>query len=164
MNDKKPESSREWYRRTTRRSIRAIVFATIFASVFAFVGFFLIPRDVTLHLQVFNGAWTIPAFGGIWLCAFILIWLLPMRELGFRSQECMERMEAQVTDFVRDASQTLRKVEDAALKVSSKAEKADIERMTQALERVALRLEGDAPRLDLLKEAEEQEKERDHVA
>ena len=100
MTDLKPppEGIRAWYSRTTRRAIRSIVWSTAIAAVFAVVGYFAASDEITLRLNNLNGAWTIPAFGGIWLAAFILIWLVPMREVSFRGQESMERIEKKFID------------------------------------------------------------------
>ena len=135
------ENARDWYRRTTRNAIRSIAGATVVAAVAAVLGFVLVPHEYTLSLQVFNGAWTIPAFGGIWLAAFIFIWLIPMRELGFRSQECMERMEERLITFLDDAKLFLTDARRVLDKIEAKT--AEVDRMMATLDRIADSVEPD---------------------
>lgn len=148
------ESSRAWYSRTTKKALRSLVWATITATLLAGVLFVAVPNTIVLKAQIFNGAWTIPVYGGLWLASFILIFLIPQRELGFRSQECLERMEAKVSAFVDDAKLALADMRAAAAKVSARADAADIPRAIQVLENISAKLDGDKPRLDLLTDAE----------
>lgn len=100
-NETKPmekfEPARAWYERTTRKSRKLIVAASTIGLLSALVFFFVVPHEYTLRLQVFNGAWVIPVFGAIWIWAFVWIFLIPSREVGFRSQESIERMENSIT-------------------------------------------------------------------
>lgn len=94
MNDHEP--IRKWYRRTTRAALIALCWTAVISIVFSVVAFLFIPQDVTAKLQVFNGAFTIPVFGGLWIASFIFLWLNPSREVMFRSQESMERMGSDI--------------------------------------------------------------------
>lgn len=100
-NETKPaekfEPARTWYERTTRKSRKLIAAASVIGLLSALVFFFVVPHEYTLRLQVFNGAWVIPVFGAIWIWAFVWIFLIPSREVGFRSQESIERMENSIT-------------------------------------------------------------------
>lgn len=96
----KAEPIRDWYRRATRRAMRAVAWSSIALLVGAVALFFTLSGDATLRLQVFNGAYTIPVAALVWIVAFTVIWLVPMRELGFRSQESMERLEARLGERV----------------------------------------------------------------
>lgn len=90
--ERREESIRAWYDRKTRHARMGLGIGAAAILVFAVIFFLLAPSWLNLKLQVFNGAVTIPFFGGLWLAAFIIIWLVPMREVGFRSQEVMEKM------------------------------------------------------------------------
>jgi len=89
----KDEGIRAWYNRTTRHALRALFGATLVAAFGMIVFWFLVPPQWAARLQTANGGYTIPVFGGLWILAFIYIWLVPMRELSFRGQESLERTE-----------------------------------------------------------------------
>lgn len=89
----KYENLRAWYTRATRKAIRGLVAATVFAALGMFAFWLVVPLDVASRLQTANGAFTIPVFGGLWIAAFMFIWLIPMRELSFRGQESLDRTE-----------------------------------------------------------------------
>jgi hypothetical protein len=93
-----PESIRSWYRRTTRAALIALVWSAIAAGILSVAAFFFMPQDAIVKVQTFNGAFTVPVFGGLWIASFIFLWLNPSREVMFRSQEGMDRMEARFDD------------------------------------------------------------------
>lgn len=90
------EGIRSWYKRNTKRSIRALIGASIILIVAAIVLWILAELPFLARMQTFNGALVIPGFGGLWIASFMFIWLIPMREVSFRGQESMERMEAKL--------------------------------------------------------------------
>lgn len=89
---------RAWYERSTKRARRALLWATVIMAAGMFVFYFCVPPHWAARLQTANGAYTIPAFGGLWIAAFMFIWLIPMRELSFRGQESFERTENRLKD------------------------------------------------------------------
>jgi hypothetical protein len=89
--NEKQESIRGWYARTTSKVRHGLVWATIVTCLFALVFYFVAPHSVHLSLQIFNGAVVIPAAAAIWIAAFVYIFLIPNREVGFRSQEAIEQ-------------------------------------------------------------------------
>jgi len=87
---------REWYQTNTRKAMRGLIGATVIL-LLAIVGVWIFaPLDKLQHAQTFNGALVIPGFGGLWIASFMFIWLIPMREVSFRGQESMERMEDKI--------------------------------------------------------------------
>lgn len=96
----KGEGIRAWNERTTRKARVALVGATAILAAVAVIFWTYAPLEMTARLQTFNGAITIPAAGGIWIAAFMAIWLIPMRELSFRGQESLERMEVRIQDAI----------------------------------------------------------------
>jgi hypothetical protein len=112
----KPESIREWYDRTTRKTRLVIGWSSVLMVVSAVFFFFLVPHAVTLRLQVFNGAWVIPIAALIWIVAFVWIFLIPSREVGFRSQEALDKttamMEAAVEGHIKPALEVWRRLGD----------------------------------------------------
>lgn len=134
---RKDESVRAWYEHATKRARKALAFATLVTTVVAVLAFIFAPEKLILHAQVFNGALTIPAAGGIWIAAFMFIWLIPMRELSFRSQESLERTEARVQDAVENklapAIDTWKRVGD---KVESEIAGGLVEELRAAIKEV----------------------------
>lgn len=110
----KPESIRQWYNRTTSKMR---VFLTIFTAI-AIVGgvvfFFAVPHAVNVKLQTFNGAIVIPIAALIWILAFVYIFLVPSREVGFRSQESIEQtvdiLHNAVENKIRPALETWQRI------------------------------------------------------
>lgn len=86
----KPESIRQWYDRTTRKWRKGLWGASVV--VLAVMGFAYATLDThTLaRLQTFNGALTIPLWGGLWILSFIFMFLIPSREASFRGQEALD--------------------------------------------------------------------------
>lgn len=145
------ESIRQWYQRTTR-SARKVVIYGMCVSVLAimimglFSSFGLLAR-----IQTANGALTIPLIGGIWIFAFIFMFLVPSREASFRGQETMEKgvdllkqaideklgpaaevwmrvgkkVEAEFPSFLAEAKATLSEAREAIRKVDIIAQKND---------------------------------------
>ena len=87
------ETMRQWYTRKTRGALRALFASTAIVLVAAVLLWTLAEMEFLARMQTFNGALIIPCFGGIWIAAFLFIWLIPMRELSFRGQESLDRME-----------------------------------------------------------------------
>lgn len=92
MDDKnaKPESIRQWYERTTRKARKAFVWATVFSLAVMVAMWVVAPMTTLGKLQTFNGALTVPLIGGLWIFAFIFMFLIPSREASFRAQETVE--------------------------------------------------------------------------
>lgn len=90
------EGIRSWYKRKTRKAIVGLIGATVILIVAATLVWVFAPMAGIARAQTFNGALTIPGFGGLWIASFMFIWLIPMREVSFRGQESMERMEAKL--------------------------------------------------------------------
>jgi len=130
----RPDGVRSWYDRTTKRARRALAFSSVVTLVGAILLYLLAPHSLHLNLQVFNGAYVIPVAGGIWIAAFMFIWLIPMRELSFRSQESLERTEARVEDAIENriipAVETWKRVGDPA---ESEIEAGLVEEMRAAV-------------------------------
>jgi hypothetical protein len=89
--ERRKESIRAWYERTTRRARKAIVLAT-FASL-GIMGVMWLTASLPLlqRVQTWNGALTVPLLGGVWIMSFIYMFLVPSREASFRGQESIER-------------------------------------------------------------------------
>jgi hypothetical protein len=66
----------------------------------AVVLFIYAPASMHQSLQQFNGAYVIPVAGGIWILGFLYIFLIPQREVGFRSQEFIESMSNSVKETI----------------------------------------------------------------
>lgn len=94
----KNETIREWYHRTTNKWMKGLIGATCIALVSAVFLYALATTPFLAKLQTFNGAMTIPVAGAIWLLSFVYIFLVPNREVGFRSMESLERMEDRVSE------------------------------------------------------------------
>ncbi len=125
---------RAWYEETTRRARRALGVASVLA-VAGVLGFYsFAPEHVTLKLQILNGAWTIPAFGGLWLAAFIFIWLLPMREVSFRGQESMEDLCRKVDDSMGTALRALEPWRRLGERLEARFGDEALDRLERALE------------------------------
>jgi hypothetical protein len=90
-HDPKPEGVRAWYDRTTRKWRKLLVVAVVGAVAISLLFYFGASKETHLTLQVFNGAIVIPVAAAIWIAAFVYIFLVPNREVGFRSQEAIER-------------------------------------------------------------------------
>lgn len=96
------EGIRQWYNRTTRTWRKALVWATIVAIVGAIVFYCLGSTNLFSRIQTYNGALTIPVGAGLWMAAFVFIFLIPSREAGFRSQEWIEIAVAILQKAVRE--------------------------------------------------------------
>jgi len=103
------EGIRAWYKKTTRSAWKALWGATLITGVIAVLLWTLASMGTLQHLQTFNGAIVIPAAGGIWIVAFIYLWLVPMRELSFRGQESLERTEGRFKDALEKWAEVLEK-------------------------------------------------------
>lgn len=137
------ETIRTWYRRTTRRAIVSLWIVTSICTVGSVVFYVYAPSSLHLELQVFNGAVTIPVAAAIWIASFILVWLLPMRETAFRSQEAMERVDARLEDLDHRVRETLDRVDRVAEKAEAKLDKVDPERFEADVAAIRRRVERD---------------------
>jgi hypothetical protein len=142
------ESIREWYRKTTKKSLVSLWWAAFFSSIGAVLFYVFAPPSVHLKLQVFNGAITIPVAGAIWIVSFILLWLVPMRETAFRSQESMERMESRFLELQKKAESAIGKVETAADKVNKMIDDGVVERVEGHMKAIRERIERDTKPLE----------------
>lgn len=97
---KKGESVRAWYHRTTSGARKFLLYFSAIAIVAAIALFMLAPQSLHASIQQFNGAYIIPVAGGIWILGFLYIFLIPQREVGFRSQEFIESMSNSVRETI----------------------------------------------------------------
>lgn len=152
------EPIRQWYQKTTKKALRSLWWATAISFVGAVLFYVLAPSNVHLKLQIFNGAITIPVAGAIWIVSFILLWLVPMRETAFRSQESMERMESRIEERLKKADVVIdrfdrisKQIEDGThpllnrMEGHMKAIRERIERDTKPLENPQRRDRSDPP-------------------
>jgi hypothetical protein len=95
---RKPESIRGWYHRTTSGARKFLVIFSLIAIASAIVLFLCAPQELHASVQQFNGAYVIPVAGLIWILGFLYIFLIPQREVGFRTQEFIEAMSNSVRD------------------------------------------------------------------
>lgn len=110
----KPESIRGWYRRTTKNSRTWFVMMTVVA-LSVMMGMWVMAPMATLgRLQTFNGALTVPLIGGLWIFAFIFMFLVPSREASFRAQEALEdgitTMKRMIEESVIPAAKALERI------------------------------------------------------
>jgi hypothetical protein len=119
----KSESIREWHRRTTRKSRVGLAVATVISLALMTVLWFTCDLETLKFAQTFNGALTMVLLGGLWVFAFIFMFLVPSREASFRAQEALE-----------DGIGTLKKMVEN-----------DVVPAAKAIERLALLIEKDYP-------------------
>ena len=96
----KPESIREWYKRSTGWAGKVIVMVTLCSFVTMGIMWAFASLPVLQRIQTFNGALTIPLIGGVWIFGFIFMFLVPSREASFRGQESLEEMGEMVRKAV----------------------------------------------------------------
>jgi len=100
--DQPREGVRQWYDRTTRHWRKALVWATLVAMAGAVVFYCVGSLQVFSKIQTFNGALIIPVGAGLWMAAFVFIFLIPSREVGFRSQEWIEAAVVMLQKTIQD--------------------------------------------------------------
>lgn len=147
----KMESIRQWYHRTTSGARKFLLIFSLIAIVAAIVMFVCAPQSLHASIQQFNGAYVIPVAGGIWILGFLYIFLIPQREVGFRSQEFIESMsnsvretiekeivpavkvwmrvgekvEAELPGFLKTVNDGINEIREASKKLSAAIEKND---------------------------------------
>lgn len=94
------ETIRQWYDRTTKKARSGLMWCCAISIVGGACFFAFAPLKLAQFMQTANGAVTIPIAGGIWIAAFVYIFLVPSREVGFRSQESIEQTTALLSDAV----------------------------------------------------------------
>jgi len=94
------ESIRQWYHRTTSGARKFLLIFSLIAIAAAIMLFVYAPQSLHASIQQFNGAYVIPVAGGIWILGFLYIFLIPQREVGFRSQEFIESMATTVKETI----------------------------------------------------------------
>jgi len=94
------ETIRQWYDRTTSKARMGLMWCCAISIVFGACFFAFAPLKLAQFMQTANGAVTIPIAGGIWIAAFVYIFLVPSREVGFRSQESIEQTQKILSDAV----------------------------------------------------------------
>jgi hypothetical protein len=99
--DDQPETIRQWYDRTTSKARMGLIWCCAISIVFGACFFAFAPLKLAQFMQTANGAVTIPIAGGIWIAAFVYIFLVPSREVGFRSQESIEQTQQILGDAVK---------------------------------------------------------------
>jgi hypothetical protein len=168
------EPIRAWFERKTKKIRKSIFWFSIVAVIGSVVAFAFMPEKYIATLQVFNGAMTIPVFGGIWMVSFIFMFLLPSREAGFRSQEGIDEAKTMLAkaidekvgpamDVIRSVAGKVDAIIESGLvgKFQSAVEesrKAIHERIVPAadcLNRVAQRIEASIVNAKLLDEVRE---------
>jgi hypothetical protein len=97
---KEGENIRAWYQRTTGRSRWIVAWSVLLVLPLGIALYEWLPQSVHAKLQVFNGAYTIPAAAAIWIYAFVYLFLVPSREAGFVSVESVQRCETLIRDAV----------------------------------------------------------------
>lgn len=140
------EGIRAWYHRKTKNSVRALIGATVLTAIVALSFYLFAELQTLMRMQTFNGAITIPAAGFIWLLSFTLIWLIPMREVSFRGQESMERMEDRIIPAIATWQRVGERMEKEIL--------PSLEALVQELQRKAIPVLDNARRIEASIEAE----------
>lgn len=115
----KSESIREWYDRTTRKWRKGLWVAAAATLCVMGIAYALLDTPMLARLQTFNGALTIPLWGGLWILSFIFMFLIPSREASFRGQEALESSFALITSAIND------KVAPAMTEIKSLAKRVD---------------------------------------
>jgi len=115
----KPESIRQWYDRTTRKWRKGLWGASVVVLGVMGVAYAMLDTHTLARLQTFNGALTIPLWGGLWILSFIFMFLIPSREASFRGQEALESSFALITSAIND------KVAPAMTEIKSLAKRVD---------------------------------------
>jgi len=134
---KKEMNLREWYTNATKAAFRALIVTAVIVAIAAILLWNLADLPFLARMQTFNGAIVIPAAGGIWIAAFMYIWLIPMRELSFRGQESFDRTEARLQKALEEDLAPVAKV---WLRIGEQVEKDLLPRLekvvAQAEERI----------------------------
>lgn len=157
----KPESIRDWYERTTKNSRIGFVVMTIVAfSIMAAMWIFASMPTLS-RIQTFNGALTVPLIGGLWIFAFIFMFLVPSREASFRAQEAIEGLIAKAMPAIKVWERLGLQVEKEYPEVRKKVEESLVElrktavRVEKALEDNAAFVTEAKPVLEALKRIED---------
>ena len=136
------KSIRKWYEAKTRRAIKWLVGFGVVSLLVGVVLFALLPDAVTLKLQVFNGAYTIPIGALIWLVIFTLIWMMPIREISFRTFESTEALREEIKAAIKDEIHpSVKRFEKIADQLEEKFEDRFLDRVDEALDSIAFRKE-----------------------
>lgn len=165
----KLEPIRAWYQRTTKRSrtgfvVMTVVAVSIMAAMWIFAGLPTLSK-----LQTFNGALTVPLIGGLWIFAFIFMFLIPSREASFRAQEALEdgigtmkkMIEENVVPAAKAFERVLLQIEKEYPEMRKRVEESLVElketskKVEKALENNAAFVEETRPVLQALKRLEE---------
>jgi hypothetical protein len=133
-NAKKEEGIRSWYEKRTVKARRALFGATLVLAIIAVCFWIFASLETSQRLQTFNGAITIPAAGGIWIAAFMFIWLMPMRELSFRGQESLERMEGRLQGALEDK---IGPAIDTWQRIGERFEKTVVPKLEEAVDKMS---------------------------
>ncbi len=134
---KKEMNMREWYRSTTKGAFRALIGASLTVAIAAVLLWTLADLPFLARMQTFNGAIIIPAAGGIWIAAFMYIWLIPMRELSFRGQESFDRTEARLKKAMDEDIAPVAKV---WLRIGERVEKELLPRLEKVVAQAEQRI------------------------
>lgn len=116
----KPESIRQWYDRTTRKWRKGLWGASVVVLAVMGIAYATLDVHTLARLQTFNGALTIPLWGGLWILSFIFMFLIPSREASFRGQEALDS-SFEVIGKALDTQMTpaMQKVKELAEKLDS---------------------------------------------
>lgn len=96
------ESIRQWYDRTTRKWRKFLWCASVATLVVMGVSFLTLSTPTLAKIQTFNGALTIPLWGGLWILSFIFMFLIPSREASFRGQESLDATAGLIKDAINN--------------------------------------------------------------
>jgi hypothetical protein len=96
----KQEPIRAWYRRSTKVARNTIYIASLVSLIVMPAVWIITPLITLQRMQTFSGGVVIPIMGGIWIFAFIFMFLVPSREASFRAQESMEKMVGLIEETV----------------------------------------------------------------
>jgi hypothetical protein len=145
------ESIRQWYDRTTRKWRRFLWCASAATLAVMAVAFLSLSTPTLAKIQTFNGALTIPLWGGLWILSFILMFLVPSREASFRGQESLDATSALVRDAIQNdlkpAAQQWRKLADQVQGELNGGLLSDFKEMVKTMKETAVSVKDTAAAL-----------------
>jgi len=135
-----------------RRCVTGLIVGVGPIGIFLYLG---LPQTVHAALQVFNGAYTIPAVAAIWIYAFVYLFLVPSREAAFRSVESVERSESLIRTLIekelpgyweKDVKPVLATWQKLGERLEARLDAATLERLLKGVE-VAIEVSAPMPAL-----------------
>lgn len=164
--DKDQESIRTWYSAKTKKAIRCLIAFGVISTIMGFVLFVALPQDWTLQLQIFNGAYSIPLGALIWIVVFTLVWMVPIREISFRTFESTEALRKELREVtgdneIRPALKSFRRVFE---KLEERLTDDLLDRLEEAIDSMAFSKETLPIPKSPAGNGEEKKKEEEEVA